>query len=488
MPKTTSHCVYLILILVIVGSFLRFYKIQSAPYWMDEGFTINAVLSIQEHGTEILDSGNKYSCPLYCYPTAWFGDIFGDDALSYRLLAAVSGILFIAMLFLIVRRLYSVRLAGLVSLFTTFSYFQIAWSRQARWYTLFELFFWPAIFFFYKAYYQRNRRYLSVVLAAVFSVLAILSHGLGYLLPVIFVGWIFIDKLIKRELSWKIVLPIAAIAVIPCLYIAHRFGIELSYVFPYYLNFYLRSYWLFILLSIVAVIHPNNKHKKETRFLLFVLLAYVIPLSFFTNLVNYRYLFHLTPIFFILGAVGLEAILSDIGKKWQKYAAVAVVLILFFASGEGVLIPRSMYFLEADDPTSILIRNRNSYLFVPQPDWNGAYSYIEQHLQANDIVITTEPPFNKIFLGQPGYWLRYSYNGKTYMPENGDKEFYVGATIVRDTAGLQSLVSSTHGFIVIDYYAEHLVPKDIVSYIETNLQEVFHEKTNSYSSISVYQF
>jgi len=47
-------------IIIIYGLFLRVYKIDQQSYWIDEGYTLNAVLSTLEKGYPILDSDKIY--------------------------------------------------------------------------------------------------------------------------------------------------------------------------------------------------------------------------------------------------------------------------------------------------------------------------------------------------------------------------------------------------------------------------------------------
>jgi hypothetical protein len=205
--------------------------------------------------------------------------------------------------------------------------------------------------------------------------------------------------------------------------------------------------------------------------------------------VNYRYLFHLTPALFMFAAIGVMAIRSDIGSAWGKALVLPAVIAALVVSGQGVIAPRTNYFLEADDPESFLLKNRDSFIFVPQPNWNAAYGFVAENRKAGDAIVTTQPPFNKLFLGEPGYWIRYSYNGKDYMQETPDgREFYVGSRIVRDAEELKDLAASSDGYVIFDIYAERRMPSDIRTYIRDELTEAFHEKTNSYSEVWVYRF
>ncbi len=185
----------ILVLLLLAGGYLRIISLGSQSYWMDEGFTINATLSVLEHGNTVLDSGKNYPCPTYCYPTAGIARLFGESAFSYRLLSALAGVALVAVIFFLAKSLFTMPVGLLAALFTTFSYFEIAWSRQARHYTLFELFFWLALFFFYKALYDETskRKIVWGVLCATGTGLARGTHGLGSLLPIIFAAWWFFE-------------------------------------------------------------------------------------------------------------------------------------------------------------------------------------------------------------------------------------------------------------------------------------------------------
>jgi 4-amino-4-deoxy-L-arabinose transferase-like glycosyltransferase len=557
------------LLLVLAGSFLRFYQLSHQSYWMDEGYTINAVLSINEKGTPILDSGQTYSCPTYCYPTALVTHLFGEKTFSYRFLSAVFGVLFIVVIFYIARKLFSEKIAFLSSFFISFSYWQIAWSRQARWYTLFTVFFWLALYFFYQTLcsaknnsvrrtevtplsetfekatenpifrrtHANKTTAIYFLLTVLFTTLAILTHGLGYLLPFIFFAWFLTDELfIKKTFAWKKI-ALGAIALFAGIFtIANIFHVEIftaliskisfHYELPYYLSFYLREYWFFIVFSFFALSITDSKYKKEMRYLAFVFLFYLFPLSFFTGIVHYRYLFHVTPIFFILASVAIVSIAESsfhgrnflsrvvlkeersdgerttLDKKWflpffvrnvfthrKMLCFFAMIAATFFTVGGGVIVPRNTYYLESDNPETL--GPRPYYAYTPQPEWNAAYEYIKNNKQKTDLVISSHPQFTKIFLNQPGYWLQYNYLGITDEPNTvkDSKEYYVGAQVVANLSELESLIKNNHGYIIFDYMAiDGKIPKAITEYIQKSTKQLFHQKTSVFSQVWVYEF
>ena len=487
-------------ILILFGGLLRFYNLSSQSYWMDEGYTVNAVLSISDNGSTILDSGQNYSCPTYCFPTAFLVKIFGDHPSSYRLLSVLAGLLFIIIIFFIVRKLFNRNIALLSSFFITFSYWQIAWSRQARWYTLFALLFWLALFFFYQSLYSNKNKYLNIILTSIFTVLAVLTHGLGYLLPLIFIGWILIDQIfIQKKFNWKksLLIVFGGIVVLWIFNLISNVdilgyfsnNIQLHYVLPYYLNFYLRNYWLFVILALIALFSKDSPYKKQIYLLLFTIAAYFTSLSFFTDIVHYRYMFHLTPIFFVIGSIGLLSLHEDIKHIYGKIILWVLTIGLFATIAGGVFIPQTNYFLESDNPETL--NNRPYYAYTPQPDWNSAYSYIKDNETKEEIVISSMPQFNKIYLNESGYWIQYNYLGfdnKADFTKDGS-EYYVGAKVIPNLFDLKNIINNGHGYIVFDYMStQGRISEDILNYIKTNLTNVFNKKTNSYSEVWVYKF
>ena len=149
-----KYIIIFLSLIILFGVFFRFYQLGNQSYWMDEGYTINAVISGAQNGysggASILDSGGKYFCPLYCYPTQIISQAIGQNAIAYRLLSAIFGVIFILLAFFITKIIFKNNAAALLTaFFVSFSYWQIAWSRQARWYTMLEVFFWLAFLFFY---------------------------------------------------------------------------------------------------------------------------------------------------------------------------------------------------------------------------------------------------------------------------------------------------------------------------------------------------
>jgi hypothetical protein len=477
---------------------------------MDEGYTINAVIATQDNGTKnfaaILDSGQTYFCPLYCTPTAIIAKTFGSTAVNYRLLSAFFGTLFILIIFLVTKIIFkSDKVALLASFFTSFSYWQIAWSRQARWYTMLEVFFWLAILFFYLFLKSsdKKRKIINFIFSFAFTVLAITTHRLAYLLPVIFFIFLLINKPIKEWLKNKkfiiynllfIIIFFAFVEyVLGFHFITHAIGnFKFHYNLPYYLSFYLRNYWPFIFISIYGLFSAGKEEKKKHLILWSIFFIYLIPLSFLTNIVHYRYLFILTPIFYFTTSL---VIARAVIRPWQSifqsipaYASIIILIIIFFATGQGILFPKNFYTLESDNPDNF---NRPYYAYTPQPNFNLAYEKIKENIKPEEIIISSHPHFNKIFLNQSGYWIRYDYLGIESTPDQieNNKEYYVGAEVINNLEELKKITVEKHGYLLFDYQsADGRIDPQIITYIQKNLSLFFYDKINSHSQVWVYKF
>jgi len=546
-----------LLITLLLGwaAFLRFWTLRDQPYWMDEGFTVNAILAVIHRGKTILDSGEFYSCPTYCYPAAWIANTFGQNAFSYRFLAALAGAIFIPVFFFTIRsilrkkprpdqdeieelsfrafdgekspatkKFFGLFLAGrptiialLATFFIAFSYWQIAWSREARWYTLLELFSWLSVFFFWKflaRWFQQespqggeaiHRRLSLLSFSLGFLILAISTHAEAYLLIPIFAAW-FCFKFFKTgqaKIQSKILLAILILLLSTTSiflidkYSGHHFimpllqDLKIHYLLPYYLSFYLKHYWLFILPTIWLFLNlKNNHHRPQLVYLLSCVLAYFFAFGLFTDLLAYRYLFLITPALILTGSYGIILLAEKFRYIYQKAAFFGVVIIIFFATGQGVLWPKAFYFLESD--TKAASSNRPVYAYTPQPDWNTAYAFIKENRQPGDLVISSNPVFTKIFLNEPGYWLEYPYLGIgdkcNYQTPDG-REYYVGAKVIHSREDLAGLIRENNGYIIIDHYSKsgRLAP-EIIKLIDENTKAIFYNEKDYKSKIWIYKF
>ncbi len=497
---------FIIIIILVWGVFLRFYQLDKQSYWMDEGYTINAIISTinngQKYGGAILDSGERYFCPLYCFPSAIIFKNFGHLAFNARFLAALAGTSFLFFIYWLGKCFFN-NAEILILFFTSFSYWQITWSRQARWYTLLTLFFWIALFFFYKYNYENKNKNRNLVLSLIFTALAIFTHRLAYLLPFIMAGWIIIQNFfcpINNKNKKIIILLLLLLGFFDFVLGFHFLNLlfsrlKLHYNLPYYLSFYLREYFLFVFFSIFYLLETKNKQKAF--FWIWPTLIYFFCLSFLTDIVQYRYFFALTPSFYILGSAGIVLGLNKFKSRYflRKSFFILAIVFIFFILDYGIFWPQKFYFLESDTPPqhkfSMFLRKRPYYVYTPQPNFNKAYEFIKNKKKNKEIIISSYPVFNKIFLNEAGYWLKYDYWGLNNQSKHtkNNKEYYVGARVINNLEELENIIKNKHGYIVFDYMSQDgRIDYAIIDFIIKNTSLVFFDKINYYSQIWVYKF
>jgi mannosyltransferase len=176
-PRSRSEAIppelVLLGLMIVVGAAIRFATISSQSYWVDESTTVHDIsfgLGGLLHQVHV----NETTPPLY-FIVAWiWAKVFGTGEAGLRSLSAICGIVTIPVAYLCARELVS-RAAGLVAaLLVALSPFMVWYSQEARAYALFILLCGLSFLFWARAYQRRTTR--DLVLWAVFSALAVLTH------------------------------------------------------------------------------------------------------------------------------------------------------------------------------------------------------------------------------------------------------------------------------------------------------------------------
>lgn len=492
--------------MVAWGVYLRLYSLGATSYWMDEGYTALAIETMLTTGRTTLPGGMSYFCGLYCFGTLPFAYMLDMSPISMRILAVFASVAAILVSYRLSRVLFTRSTAMITVVMTSLSYWQIAWARQARWYSLLELFVVLTLYTYALALTTRNRLY--ALLAVMFSLCALLTHSSALLLPVaIFVHFVILSVRNKSQFVGKIsrtstiVYFVALPLLLISLYGVYSFAQSFTHLnlFSYYASFYGTRYFLYIVLAILGVCFALRlkTHRSGVLLLLSVVSAYVIGLSFFTDILHYRYLFLVTPCIYILAAYGLASLYEcarSTKHALNRYACIALLCgvgalyaTLNPQSGGATVLPASFYALESDSADKTT--NTNYFAYTPQPDWQEAYQSIIRSSTSDSIVISSHPHFTYLYTHRPGYWIPVDYIDTDSTSTKPGVDPYVGALPIATVDELVDIITSRHGFIVFDYQASNgRIPEDMLRYIANNLTLVYTKNTNNYSRIWVYSF
>jgi len=143
----------LLLLIMLLGLFLRVGYLEVPPFWVDESISSTASLNILEKGIPLLDSGVYYGRALvFHYTQAISFIVLGVSDFSARFPSVFFGLLTILLAYLVGKEYSKEKYSGLVcALLMSVFFLEVFFSKQARFYQLFQLAFFASLFFLYKS-------------------------------------------------------------------------------------------------------------------------------------------------------------------------------------------------------------------------------------------------------------------------------------------------------------------------------------------------
>ena len=171
---------YILLLIILLGAVLRIYDLDGESLWLDELYSIeiskNSLLGILKE----IYADNDNHPPLYYLILHYWMKAFGDSALAVRFLSVIFGVLSIAAIYEVARRLFSKNTALLSALILATSAFYVKYSQDARGYSLMAFLSLLSIYFFLKLLDNRTKRAAAIYILT--SLLLIYTHYYALLL------------------------------------------------------------------------------------------------------------------------------------------------------------------------------------------------------------------------------------------------------------------------------------------------------------------
>lgn len=475
---------YLIVLglLTIWGFILRIYELGYQSLWYDEGYSINAALQMLERGLPILPSGHFYSTAILntSFIASSMG-LFGSSEFAARLPAVLFGVLTIPLTFYFVKRLIDKKVALITAFLVTFFVLEIVWSRQARMYQQLQFFYLLSLFLFYEFTQKGTNRYL--ILTIISTICTVLSHSFGFSLVIVFFVYLLLTNITntKKYLTKEFILNKKFIITFLCgvalLVLAEvAFGVFTSILstrinyFPDYMLYLMHIFPIILYLALVGVIILLRKDYKTS---LLLILAAIVPfyfICFHVQLLGYRYLYFILPLFFIFFALAIDYLTSMISLKRLRFILswmpIIVILGLTVYSQSFNFVPQSIYYES----------------MAPQPDFRHAYTFVNQNIEEGEIVIDTWPALGTYYLkSYPDYWLSFDIAGTMVdycVGEDKSRELYTNTLCIKNLEMLKNVMEENpSGWLVIDSLAISRLPYYIIEYIEDNM--TYYEQGSS---------
>ena len=168
--------VFMFLVILLFGIFLRFHELGEESIWVDEAFTYHYV---NLDFSELIETLRGDVHPVLFYTLGhWWVQAFGNSEFSLRFLPFLFGSLSIIVMFFLVRELYGRKRAVLSMLFFSLSYTMILYSQEAKMYMQFMFFFLLGLWFLIR--FVKNPSGGNLVVLTTAHVLLLHTHFLSF--------------------------------------------------------------------------------------------------------------------------------------------------------------------------------------------------------------------------------------------------------------------------------------------------------------------
>jgi hypothetical protein len=383
-------------IILLFAFFLRVFRLGRPSLWIDESTSTIAASMILVKGLPIFDSGFLYSRAYLFHFLQSFFLLFGETEFLARFASVIIGLLTIVLVYYIGKE-YS-KSGGLISaLFMSVFYLEVFYSRQARFYQLFQLLFFLSLYLLYKS--RKNPKFLYASLVALFVTINVQIAGL-VLAP------FFVLHILFYSEKWR-----RYFAVIPAIPIVQKFlpakglaadstSSAINYASRY--AAYTDNLIYMIILFFPGVVWSFFKKKRLTLILVLpsvVLLIGIFSLQTFALRYAYFAVFPLILYFSLL--------MSFLYEKYGNIILLLIVVLLVFPS--NLVFPY----------TSVNILKPIDYSLydssAPTTDYKGLPSLLLSELRdMNSVLISYFSSDVEWNIRKPDYVLPFSMDGRGY--------------------------------------------------------------------------
>lgn len=471
-----------LLILTLVGLYFRLtYARTSSPY-IDEHTTMWVAQRTMQYGYPVFSTGAIYSQGmLFTYIDALFIHLFGLSKLVARMPSVIISTGTIPLLYWVGKRLFSAQTGLLAAALLAFDPQSIIWGGRARNYALFAFLVLSATYLLYEGVIRRDdprrrRFYLLCFLATVFT------HNEALLLFPAFVVVTFLRRgwrwFFRGEIIGEHLLSVLGMGVSLYLYRRLRppgwvevgvgrpaFGPSLNilgavrryspfFVGPDHLPFVplltllvlmgffllLRAWWK----GSIALTPEGKELGLVFLYLLFGLLMLEMFFLVGERRRSYRYLFMLSPFFFLMAnrvLINSLRFLEDRLRRWNATAGWPPGFGVNSATGVVVFLIAVLAF-----PTAKAVASQKEW------GYDLAFRYVKEHRQEGDKVMTFATSPCVLYLGECDY-VAVEKEFHSYATQRGDYwvEAWAGVPILFEDEDLKRVIEeSKRLWFVID--------------------------------------
>lgn len=397
-----------LVIIILLGSFLRIYGLEKESLWMDEAYTFDSIK--QKSLGDVLSSvevNEFHNPPVYYILLHYWALNLGNSEFILRLFSALFGILSILIVFLVGKEIFDSQTGLISALIMSLSVIDILYSQEIRTYTFFSFFALVSFYYFVRILKSTNITDSILYFLSSAAMIYILPFWVIVLaLQNIFI-FIFYSAYKKRIKLWILEQSLLFLSFIPQIpnflkMFKQNYVITFSYVDKYGAPEILKNTFftasILIILFIISILslfyfrtrirHFFEYFKLKDHRITFLLLLILIGFAYFLMtpllirpIFLTRYSLFLLPVFYVLLAKGI----SQIDPRQKSTFVLFIILLLCY--------PLFFYYSQ-----------------VIKEDWRGASYYIQQNSKNSEPIIVC--PTDMVF--------KYYYSGDSLLlnPKN----------------------------------------------------------------------
>lgn len=491
--------------LSMIGLYIRIANLSYLSFWADEFSHVNAAVNLLNTGQPLLNSGFSYTRALpYTYLVAASFDLLGVNEGAARLPSVIFGVLIIPLAY-ICGRYFVNRLTGIFcALLIAFTPWAVAWSRECRMYTLFQLLFLALLIVFYAGIEKENNRatrtakisWPMLLLALVLLGACLMVHSLSIMfIPIVLTYCLYVlaeDFIRNRKAArqhddeaqaqhthlryYNLIFFCFMIVALFLKFKAYFMGgliapleqnVELlaqpgdlsrfigiafrkDYISYLVNNYKLLPSLLLLAVGFIALIRSGRKG-------IFIIISLMIPLLLHVFILSWesaRYVFYLLPIYILIisvGAVTLFRVAWNYSVKYfNKQELPKVIMRLAVVAIAIIFVVIYVPFREAN---AVHKFKHGPTIVEDHPNYRQAGDFVKSRMKPADVIMSTIPSASGYYIGRTDYFLRQvDYESSAYRDKNGQiREAQEGSLILYNYEEFERVVEENdHIWLIAD--------------------------------------
>lgn len=350
--------IYLLFVLLALGTFIRFYNLTYTSLWLDEIYSMKAA-TITASILDVYENSKHDQPPLFFILLQTWFKIFGYSDYVGRALTCIFGILGILSIYFLGKEAKNQEVGLFAAFVTTVNWFHVGISIEMRFYALVFLLSTLSFLFFIKS--LKNSNISNLAWYVVFTSFLLNTHYFGMVLFItqllIFICYvIFFRKSFGFIIRAAIAGALAGLSIVHWLpVILHDLQISSFHIKPLTVRYLIKFFWWyfydpasFVIYSIFFLLALRNVYKKVQLKIFamedlvisgWLLIGFLIPLiySFLKiPLLTNKYCTIQVPAMFVFIGQGFASLMND---KIKTYG----IIIITVSAGIILFVARPQY-------------------------------------------------------------------------------------------------------------------------------------------------